>query len=128
MTKLKGFPRKLCLTLVERFEIDRRRRGLTQPRYSAALDTTPNRYTRFVQGFSLDPTGGDEGDTPAPEVGPLSPGEWCWIKRRRSGARLRDVGEALDMGTKWVHLAEKDETDAGLLVDYWQTDDRKPRA
>lgn len=60
-----------------------------------------------------------EGLRPA-KVANITPGERCTIMRMRANKRQVDVANDLKICEFTVRRMEKDQTDASILLDYWE--------
>ena len=103
------------MTPGEHLELRRRRDDCTQAEAAGLLGVPVYRFRQWEAD--------QQEGAPRLDAGDMALFEWCWLMRRRSGLRLRDVGERLGLSPKWIHRAERGAiTDLQLtaLAQFWQ--------
>jgi transcriptional regulator with XRE-family HTH domain len=103
------------MTNGERLELSRRRADMTQAAAAYMYGVAPSRYRAWEKDQGRNP--------PTAPAADLSPGEWCWLMRRRSGLTLHQVAERSNLEPKWIHRVERriyDGDRATPLVVWWQ--------
>lgn len=100
----------------EAIELRRRRARFSQHDFGALLGVT----TTTVRRWELDEPTRDA--PPRFDVDDLSAGEWCWLRRRRTGWTLRDLSKRTGLAVWWLNRAETGHRAAvsAHLVAWWQ--------
>lgn len=102
------------LTAGERLELVRRRARWTQAEAADHYGVTTYIYRRWEQDRHRTPTWIDLW-SPARDY------ELCYVRRRRAGLTLHDLGERMGLSHKWIHRAERGEVrDVSALVLWWE--------
>jgi transcriptional regulator with XRE-family HTH domain len=112
------------LTTGECLALWRRRQGLTKTDAAKKMDIPLEQLNRWENEQPL------EGD---PRLAPslcllldtrdkltLSPGEWCWLKRRREGMTLEEVAHESGLSLSAIQAVETNRSPkVHALVDWW---------
>lgn len=99
------------LTGSEKLVLWRRRNGLNQTQAARKLKTSLNQLALWETGGEKVPKVG--------ALGKLTPGEQCFILRRRSGKQQKDIAAELGICRYWLMRMEQGLANADALVKYW---------
>lgn len=97
----------------ERLVIDRRRREETQAQAAARYKVSLYAYRQWEENTNA--TG-----MPNVRVGRLAAYEACYMRRRRSGVRVKDLAIAMGLSRWWVIQMETGQATDVRLVEYWE--------
>jgi transcriptional regulator with XRE-family HTH domain len=116
---------KVNLSLGERLALWRRRRNITKADTAVLLDVPEVKITQWENGQPMADTfrrsaSPGLGRMLEQEIHALSPGEWCWLCRRRAGMTLKDVAHTTGMSLSSIQAIERSRSPRFQpLVDWW---------
>jgi len=92
--------------------LHRRRKGLNQIEAAKEYGVHPDRYREWEADRRLD-------DQPCQHLGQLKPHEVCFLLRRRSGKKQREIAAALGCTRLWLIQMESGNAPVERLREYW---------
>lgn len=98
------------LTRAEKLRLVRKRNKWTQPFAAKEFGAPLSRYRAWEKG---------KGNPPENAVGKLTPGEECWILRRRAGLTVRELAAKVGVCPYWIYLMEANRAPVDRLRDFW---------